>query len=58
MAMSTLGLILVILLAIVLFGGGLGYRGGYGDSPYYGYGIGGIGLVLVILLILALTGRL
>ena len=56
--MSTLGLILVILLAIVLFGGGLGYRGGYGDSPYYGYGIGGIGLVLVILLILALVGRL
>ena len=43
-AMSTLDLILVVLLIIVLFGGGLGYRGGYGDSPYYGYGIGGIGL--------------
>ena len=56
--MSTLGLILVVLLVIVLFGGGLGYRGGYGDSPYYGYGIGGIGLVLVILLILALIGRI
>ena len=33
--MSTLGLILVVLLIIVLFGGGLGYRGGYGDSPSF-----------------------
>ena len=56
--MSTLGLILVILLAIVFFGGGLGYRTGYYASPGYGYGIGGIGLVLIILLILVLVGRI
>jgi hypothetical protein len=55
---SPLGLILVILLVLLLFGGGFGYRGVYGQWPYYGYGIGGLGIILVILLILVLFGRI
>lgn len=53
----SLGLVLVIILAIFLLGGFSGRFGGYG----YGYGHGGvgaIGIVLLVLVILVLTGRL
>jgi hypothetical protein len=55
-AMS-LGLILVILLVIFLFGGFSGRFGGYG----YGYGHGGVGVIgtiLIIVVILMLLGRI
>jgi hypothetical protein len=55
-AMS-LGLILVILLVIFLFGGFSGRFGGYG----YGYGHGGIGVIgviLIIIVVLMLLGRI
>jgi len=53
--MSPLGTILVILLALVLFGAlpRWPYSRSWGYTP-----IGGTGLLLVIVLILALTGRL
>jgi hypothetical protein len=47
-ALSTLGLILIIVLIFAIFGGG--YWGGYAWSP--------VGLLVVVLLILLLTGRL
>jgi Na+/melibiose symporter-like transporter len=53
----SLGLILVILLVIFLFGGFSGRFGGYG----YGYGHGGIGIIgiiLIIIVVLMLMGRL
>lgn len=53
----TLGLILLIVLAIILLGGFSGRIGGYG----YGFGHGGmgvVGLVLVVVLVLVLVGRL
>ena len=55
-AMS-LGLILVIILVIFLFGGFSGRFGGYG----YGYGHGGvgvIGVILIIIVVLMLLGRI
>jgi hypothetical protein len=55
-AMS-LGLILVILLVIFLFGGFSGRFGGYG----YGYGHGGVGVIgtiLIIVVVLMLLGRI
>ena len=55
-AMS-LGLILVIILVIFLFGGFSGRIGGYG----YGYGHGGVGVIgtiLIIVVILMLLGRI
>ena len=59
--MSPLGIVLVIILILLLFGGigphfysGLPYRAGYG----YGYGgIGVVGAILIIVLIAALMGR-
>jgi hypothetical protein len=53
----SIGLILVILLVIFLFGGISGRFGGYG----YGYGHGGVGLIgtiLIIIVILMLLGRI
>ena len=53
----SIGLILLIILAILLFGGFSGRFGGYG----YGYGHGGvsvIGVILIIVVVLMLTGRL
>lgn len=51
-----MGLILIIILVLLLFGG----LSGIGGSPFYGtgyYGGGGLGLVLVIVLVLVLLGR-
>ena len=59
--MSTLGLILIIILILVLFGG---IGGPYVGAPWkYGYGfehggIGIIGIILIIIVVLVLTGRL
>jgi len=57
-----MGLILVILLLFILFGGGLGTRyGGWGGPAYAPYGLGGIGLggiLLLILLVMFFSGRL
>jgi transposase len=53
----SLGLILVIILVIALFGGFSGRFGGYG----YGYGHGGvgvIGIILIVLVVLLLMGRI
>jgi hypothetical protein len=53
----SLGLILVIILAIALLGGFSGRIGGYG----YGYGhrgIGVIGVILIVLVVLLLLGRI
>jgi hypothetical protein len=55
----SLGMIVLIILVVMLFGGGLGQWGGRG--PFYGtgyYGGGGLGLIVVIVLILLLVGRL
>jgi hypothetical protein len=51
-------IIVLILIAFLLAGPGIGYRAGppYG---YYGYGVGGLAaLVLLVLLILLLLGGL
>lgn len=57
--MSPLMLILIVLVVLVLFGGGLGYhRGYYASNAYYGPGIGIVGIIVVVLLILLLSGRL
>jgi hypothetical protein len=56
--MSTLGIVLIVILVIALFGG---FRGGLGRGYGYGYGHGGmglIGLLLVIILILMLLNRI
>lgn len=53
----SIGLILIILLVILLFGGFSGRFRGYG----YGYGHGGVGVlgvILIILVILLVTGRI
>lgn len=53
----SLGLILVIVFAVILFGGFSGRFGGYG----YGYGHGGIGVigvVVIVLVVLIILGRL
>jgi hypothetical protein len=53
----SLGLILVILLVIFLFGGFSGKIGGYG----YGYGHGGVGIIgviLIVVLVLLFMGRI
>lgn len=53
----SIGLILIIVLAIFLLGGFSGRFGGYG----YGFGhrgIGVVGIVLIILVVLLLTGRI
>jgi hypothetical protein len=53
----SIGLILIILLVIFLFGGFSGRFGGYG----YGYGHGGVGLIgtiLIIVVVLMLLGRI
>jgi hypothetical protein len=55
--MSTLGLILIVLLVVLLFGGIAG-RGSYGASPYYTPGLGLVGLVVLILLVLVLIGAI
>ena len=53
----SVGLILVILLVIFLFGGFSGRIGGYG----YGYGHSGVGIlgtILIIVVVLMLLGRI
>ena len=53
----SVGLILIIVLAIFLLGGFSGRFGGYG----YGYGHGGIGvigIILIILVVLLVLGRI
>ena len=53
----SLGLILLIILAIFLLGGFSGRFGGYG----YGYGHGGIGvigIIVIVLVVLLLMGRI
>jgi hypothetical protein len=52
-----IGIVLLVVLVIFLFGGFSGRFGGYG----YGYGhggMGGIGLILIIILVLVLLGRI
>jgi uncharacterized protein (DUF697 family) len=57
---SPIGIVLVVLLILILFGAvggpylGASWTTGYGYS--YG-GVGVIGVILIIVLILALTGR-
>lgn len=56
--MSPLGLIILVILAVLLFGG---YRGGFGRGYGYGYGHGGmgiLGIILVVVLILFLLGKI
>jgi hypothetical protein len=60
-AMSPLGIILVVLLIVLLFGG----LGGGSVVPYWGYGygfghggVGVLGIILIVLVVLLLTGRL
>ena len=55
-----MGLILLIVLVILLFGGGLGtHFGGWGGPAYQSYGMGGIGLggLLLIVLVVLLLRR-
>jgi len=52
---STLGIILIVLLVLLVFGGWAG-RGSYGGNAYYGPGLGLVGLLLVVFLILVLVG--
>jgi len=55
--MSLLGIILLIFVVMLLFGGFSGRFGGYG----YGYGNGGVGtlgIVLIVLLVLVFMGRI
>jgi uncharacterized membrane protein len=58
--MNLIAIILLVVLVLLLFGGGYGYRAGWGvaGQPYYGPGIGIVGIVLIVLLVLLLTGRL
>ena len=56
--MSVLGIVLVVILILMLFGGSgwvggvpVGYGGGY-------YGMGGLGLVLIVIIVLVLLGRI
>jgi hypothetical protein len=55
--MSILGIILIVFILMLLFGGISGRFGGYG----YGYGHGGIGvigIILIVLVVLLLMGRI
>jgi hypothetical protein len=56
--MSIIGIVLVVILILALFGGiapGTPWGYGYGAGHY---GVGGVGLILVILVILLLLGRI
>jgi uncharacterized protein DUF3309 len=56
--MSRVGIILLVIIVIALFGGlGVGERWGvpYGYGAGY-YGMGGLGTIFIIILILALLG--
>jgi hypothetical protein len=56
----TMGLILLIVLILVLFGGGIGISRGNWGGPAWG-GFGGIGLgtiLIVVLIVLLVSGRL
>jgi hypothetical protein len=47
--------LLLIIILIILFGGGLGWHSGWG---YYGVGpYGGLGLILVIIVVIWALGR-
>jgi hypothetical protein len=53
----SIGLVLIIILAVMLFGGFNGRFGGYG----YGYGHRGVGLIgiaLAVIVVLALTNQI
>jgi hypothetical protein len=56
-----MGLVLLIVLIVLLFGGGFGTTYGvWGGPAYYGYGYGGFGLgtiLLIVLIILLLRRR-
>ncbi|MGD0192801.1 MAG: DUF3309 family protein [Rhizomicrobium sp.] len=55
--MSILGIILIVFIVLLLFGGVSGRFGGYG----YGYGNGGVGIlgvVLIVVVVLLLMGRI
>jgi hypothetical protein len=54
--MSPLGLILIVVLILLLFGGYAG-RGQIYGSPVYMGGFGIVGLVLLVVLILVLLGH-
>lgn len=57
--MSPLLIILLVILAFALFGGGWGYHtGGFAGNSFVGPGIGVVGIVVIVLIVLALTGRL
>lgn len=59
--MSPLGIVLIVILILLLFGGFTGGIGPYQWGHGYGfgnYGVGGVGTILVVLLILALLGYL
>jgi hypothetical protein len=53
----SLGLTLVIILVLALFGGFFPIGGNYGYG-FGGGGIGVVGIILIILVVLLLTGRL
>lgn len=50
-----MNIIVLILILVLLFGGGLGWHQGYVTNGYYG---GGFGLVLIVFPVLALVGRI
>ncbi len=50
-----MGLILLIVILLLVFGGGFGYYGHARYGPTYGWG-GGIGLILLILVLLIIFG--
>lgn len=55
-----IGLILVIFLVLLLFGGGIAY-GPRTPGHYWGYGYyggGGLGLILIVIVVLIVLGRL
>jgi hypothetical protein len=57
----SIGLLLIILLVVFLFSGGIPWGRYSTPGHYYGtgyYGGGGLGLILVIVLILVLLGHL
>lgn len=56
--MSLIGIVLLVLVLGLLFGGFSGYGG---RGPFYGtgyYGGGGLGLIVIILIVVLLAGRL
>lgn len=59
--MSPIGIVLLVILVLILFGGIGGPYIHSGIQPGYGFGYGGIGVVgviLIVVLILVLSGRL